>query len=96
MQALAQPDPDVATAAMPDGDMVLVHHGTGLYFCLNETGTFLWNLLAESVSPDGMSQALFDAFDITRETAGDTVRALIDDLKSHHLITIRQPGPPLS
>ena len=81
MSAVPQPDADVVTAAMPGGDTVLLHLGTGQCFCLNETGTFLWNLLASSATPDAMSQALFDAFDITPETAADTVCELIRSLK---------------
>jgi hypothetical protein len=96
MPAVPQPDPSVVTAAMPGGDTVLVHLGTGQYFCLNETGTFLWNLLAGSATRDRMSQALFDAFDITPEAASEAVAELMQDLKTHRLITIREPRLPLS
>lgn len=96
MQAMPQPDADVVTAAMPGGDTVLVHFGTGQCFCLNESGTFLWNLLASSATPDSMSQALFDAFDITPEAAADTVFELMQELKTHQLITIPESRRPLS
>ena len=90
MQYVARPDPDVMVTTMPDGDMFLLHMGTSQYFSLNATGALLWELLESPVTPAGMSDALFERFEVTREVAAETVRELIRELAHHKLITETQ------
>jgi hypothetical protein len=73
---------------MPGGDMILLHLKTGQYFTLNQTGALIWNLMQNSTALAGISEALFDRFEVTPETADETVRELLQDLKTHKLITI--------
>jgi len=88
MQCIPQPDPDVAVTTMPGGDMILLHLGTGRYFTLNQTGALIWKMMESSTALAAMSEALFDRFEVTPETAAETVHELMQDLKTHKLITI--------
>jgi hypothetical protein len=92
MRSIPRTDPDVVIAAMPGGDMILLHLGTGQYMSLNETGAFLWKLMDDSTSLADMCRALFDRFEVTPEAAEEAVRDLMRELKSHRLITISDPG----
>jgi hypothetical protein len=88
MQCIPQPDPDVLITALPGGDAILLNLGTGQYFSLNQTGALLWKLMETSTTLAGMSQALFDQFEVTPEAADETVRELMRDLKANQLITL--------
>jgi hypothetical protein len=92
MHCIPRPDPDVVITAMPGGDMILLHLGTGQYLSLNETGAFLWKLMDNSTSLEDMGRALFDRFEVTPEAAEESVGNLMRDLKSHRLITISTSG----
>ena len=88
MNCVPQPDPDVVTTAMPDGEMILLHLRTRQYFSLNVTGTLVWELMMKSATIHAMGRALFDLFEVTPEAAEVTVNELLDELKSHRLIRI--------
>jgi Coenzyme PQQ synthesis protein D (PqqD) len=88
MQCVPQPDPEVAVTVMPSGDAILLNLGTGQYFSLNQTGALIWKLMESSTTLAGMSEALFDRFDVTPEAADETVRELMRDLKAHKLVSI--------
>ena len=86
MKCIPQPDPDVLTTPLPDGDMILLHLRTSRYFSLNKTGALIWSLMKRSTKPADMSRALFDQFEITPKAAHETVGELMRDLQSHQLI----------
>lgn len=48
---LPVPHPDVILRALPDGS-VLFHPLTEVYFGLNETGTVVWNALAQGAASE--------------------------------------------
>jgi hypothetical protein len=87
-QCIPQLDPDVLITPMPGGDAILLNLETGKYFTLNQTGALVWKLMERSTTLAGISQALFDRFEVTPEAADETVRELMRDLKNHKLITI--------
>lgn len=88
MQCIPQPDPDVVTTALPNGEMILLHLATRQYFSLNQTGALLWKLMESSATLAGMSEALFHEFDITPDAARETVHELMHDLKTHRLVDL--------
>jgi hypothetical protein len=93
MPCIPQPEPDVVSTQVPDGEMILLHLGTRQYFSLNQTATLLWKLMESSTTLAAMSQALFDRFAVSPEMAGETVRELMRDLQTHHLITLPESRP---
>ena len=86
-EQMAKPDPGVVSSALPNGDVVLVQLDTRQYYSLNKTGAIVWKLIERSTPLAGISKALFDRFEVSRQTADETVRELIDELKTHKLIT---------
>jgi hypothetical protein len=96
MQSTAQPervaklDPGVVSSTLPNGEIVLLHLDTRKYYSLNRTGAIVWKLIECSTPLVDISQALFDQFDVTPESAGETVRDLMQELKTHKLITFTE------
>lgn len=74
------------------GDYVIVPVGaTALDFngiiTVNETGAFLWGLLADGdFTEDELAEKLFQEFDTDMETAKRDVAEFVDSLKSHNII----------
>jgi hypothetical protein len=93
MPYIPQPEPDVVSTQVPDGEMILLHLGTRQYFSLNQTATLLWKLMESSTTLAGMSQALSDRFEVSPEMADETVRELMRDLQTHYLITLPESRP---
>ena len=90
MQPVAQHDPGVVSSTLPTGDVVLLHLDTKQYYSLNKTGAIVWKLIERSTPLAAITQALFKRFDVTPETADETVRQLIQELKTHKLITLTE------
>lgn len=91
MQCIPRTDPSVVTSALPNGEVVLLHLDTKRYYSLNQTGALLWKQIESSATLAAMSQTLFERFDVTAEAAREAVRTLVDDLKSHKLVTLSEP-----
>ena len=96
MLCIPQPEPDVVSTQVPDGEMILLQLGTRQYFSLNQTATLLWKLMEGFTTLEALSHALSDVFDVTPETAGEEVRKLMQDLKKHQLITFAESELPIS
>jgi len=58
----------------------------GVYYGLNDTGSFLWNLMQQPVRVNEMSAALVDEFDIDAETAEKDLLRVLADLRDAGLI----------
>ena len=70
--------------------------GTGLVFnpesnsavSLNKTGVYLWNRLKEGADEAGLVSGLLDTFDgVTEEKAASDVKAFLDELRMHSLLS---------
>lgn len=69
-----------------DGEAVLLHLQSGTYFTLNETGTFVWDLLEAERAPAELLEALVEAFEVDDATARRDLAELLDQLLSNGLI----------
>jgi hypothetical protein len=90
MQSIPEADPNVVASTLPNGEMVLLQLDTKQYYSLNQTGALIWKHMDHSATLAVMSQTLVEQFDVTAEAAGEAVRELIEDLKSHKLIVLRE------
>ena len=63
-----------------DDEMVLLNLDSGEYFGLNDTGTRVWELLADGRSREEVADRLTDEFEVTIEVASDHVSALCREL----------------
>ena len=70
-----------------DGEGVLLHLQSGYYYSLNEVGTVAWETLSARGSLQDAASRIVEDFDVSREEAERDLRELVDDLKSHGLVS---------
>jgi len=70
-----------------DGEAVLLHLATGIYFGLNDVGTRIWALLRQ----DGALQSVFEAmkqqYDVAPERLEKDLLELVEQMRSKGLVT---------
>jgi hypothetical protein len=70
-----------------DGEAVVIHLDTTYYFGLNETGTFVWRLLAERpYDAEALVAAVASHYEQPPEAVADDVRRILGELKREKLI----------
>jgi hypothetical protein len=67
-------------------ETVLLDFERGVYYGLDSTGAFVWELLAAGRSAAEIVDALLAEYDVSREEAARDVDALLEELESHGLI----------
>lgn len=79
-----------------DGEGVIVHLGTGLYFSLDDRGTALWSRIADDATIGDLHHLLVDEFAMTPDDAARAVAQLVAELCDEDLITVEGGLRPLS
>ena len=70
------------------GEAVLLNLQTGKYFGLDETGTRMWQLLAERGAIEPVVTALADEYEVTEEQVRKDLLALVEKLAANQLVQI--------
>ncbi len=82
-----QPDKRIAFRTVGDETIIIGISG-GEVHLLNDTASFLWNLLAkEPQSPDKLARALTAAYDVDEAEAQNDISEFLANLKAKKLIT---------
>lgn len=72
-------------------ETVILNHKDGIYYSLNEVGTFIWELLKEKpYSVEEIVTAILEEFEIDVETAKTDVQGILTDLLHEKLLEISQ------
>lgn len=69
-----------------EDEMVLLNMDSGEYFGLNDTGTRVWELLAEGCDRDEIAARLAEEFEVGAEEAAGHVESLCDELLAAGLL----------
>ena len=75
-----------------DDEMVLLNLDSGEYFGLNDTGTRVWELLADGHSGEEVTERLTEEFEVTEEVAAAHVASLCDELVTAGLLVASEGG----
>lgn len=71
-----------------EGESVLVHMGTGVYFSLRGAASEIWPLVVAGLSESSIVRALVERYDSTSpDLVTEEVRGLLDTLLEHQLAT---------
>jgi Coenzyme PQQ synthesis protein D (PqqD) len=81
-----RPHSQVVDTTLQEGDAVLLHLDSKLYFSLNATGERVWRGLKQGLSLQEISRRLQDEFQVSEEDAEKGVAELIDELREQKLI----------
>ena len=71
------------------GEGVLVDLDTKKYFQLNETAMFVWRRLEKGAGVDDIVGEMTAEYDVTPEHAAESVRRLLENLRSFKLVQAR-------
>lgn len=82
--------PDTTLFQELDGECVLLNLANESYYGLNETGTSMWNALAETDSIAAALQTLLNEYDIDEKKLRADLLHLIHDLLENQLATVRR------
>lgn len=72
--------PEVVDTELDDGEMVLLHLESKMYFSLNPTGERIWQGLKEGLSLRDISRRLQEEFDVDPDAADRSVLDLVNEL----------------
>lgn len=89
------PSPDVVFREL-EGEAVLLHLETGLYFGLDPVGTRIWSLLAQGTPLRRLHARLLEEYDVAPARLEADLLQLATRLLASGLVEIRGPGqtPP--
>ena len=88
-----KPDPQVLVQRLPDGEAVLLHMGTEIYYGLNPTGARMWDALVETGDRDRAVEALLEEFDVDEARLRDDLEGVIGQLAGAGLLETDDEQP---
>jgi hypothetical protein len=85
LEQRAHPHPQVVDTELDEGEIVLLHLESKIYFSLNPTGLRIWRGLKEGLNLREISQRLQEEFDVAGDVADRSVLALVTELCKENL-----------
>lgn len=70
-------------------ETVILNVSDGVYYGLDTVGTRIWALIQEPHSVEAIHQELLDEYDVTPERCMEDLLDLLEELREHELITMR-------
>ncbi len=87
---------DSIVVAAPDqiacdlqGDLLILHTASGIYYGLDPLGKRIWDLLREPRSVSLIRDVILEEYDVDRERCARDLRALLGDLADNGLIEVK-------
>jgi len=70
-----------------DKDCILLHLTSGIYYTLNEVGTFLWKSFDGKRRLQDIYEEILDRYEVDPEAAKNDLSELMEDLMKEGLVT---------
>jgi hypothetical protein len=74
------PHPQVVDTELDEGEVVLLHLDSKIYYSLNPTGTRIWQGLKDRLTLKDISRRLQEEFDVDADRANRSVLDLVNEL----------------
>jgi hypothetical protein len=71
-----------------DGETILLHMTTGLYYGMNDVATRVWSLLQTTTTLEAMQTTLLDEYDVAPEVCGAQLNELVTNLVEANLVQV--------
>jgi Coenzyme PQQ synthesis protein D (PqqD) len=71
-----------------EGETILLHMTSGLYYGLNEVGVKIWSLIQTPQTLAELRQTLLDEYDVTSEDCDRQLKELLTSLSEADLISL--------
>ena len=75
-----RPHSEVVDTKLDEGEVVLLHLASKMYYSLNPTGERIWQGLKEGLSPREISRRLQEEFEVDADEADRSVIDLVTEL----------------
>ena len=72
-----------------DGETILLHMTSGLYYGLNDVGAKIWSLIQTPQTLGDLRETLLSEYDVTSDVCDRELNALLTDLSDAELIDIK-------
>jgi hypothetical protein len=69
-----------------DGEAVLLHLGSGVYFGLDEVGARIWSLLAEGADLRTVARTVASEYDVDEARCAKDLLELVVEMEKHALV----------
>lgn len=79
---------DSCLSTTVDGESVILHADAGKYYGFNEVGTYVWELLQEPHTVEGVVQSVHEAYDVEYERCREDVEDLLAELVEKDLVRV--------
>jgi Coenzyme PQQ synthesis protein D (PqqD) len=83
-----QLNPQVVDTKLDEGEVVLLHLDSKIYYSLNPTGERIWQGLKQGLSFREISRRLQEEFDVDEKRANKNVLDLVNDLCLQKLVQL--------
>lgn len=84
------PNPHECVNKVIDGEAIMINVSNGVYYSMNDVGTFIWELLAEGRSLDESADLVAVRYDVDRGRALADLERLVAELIEEELLV---PAP---
>lgn len=71
-----------------DGEIVMMDINRGKYYCFNEVGSRIWELIEKQISVKELISILLNEFEVDEKNCKDTVINFLNGIHKEELITV--------
>ena len=71
-----------------DGEAVLMHVSSGVYYGLNEVGALIWRRMAGDVSVADLCEAVLEEYEVPRDVCRRDVVTLLEQMAEAGLVDV--------
>lgn len=71
-----------------NGEKAILHSDTGIYYTLNEVGSFIWDVCSKPISLQSLLAKILEEYDVDEQTAKQDLTELVTDLQKEGLLTV--------
>ncbi len=89
-QGRLRPHPDVLVQVLPEGEAVLLHMGSEVYFGLDPIGARMWEALADTGDIEATASQLANEFEVEEDRLLSDLRQLVAELTDAQLLEIAE------
>jgi Coenzyme PQQ synthesis protein D (PqqD) len=85
LEQRVRPHPDVVDTTLDEGEVVLLHLESKIYYSLNLTGERIWQGLKQGLTLKEISRRLQEEFEVDADQADRSVLNLVNELCQQNL-----------
>ena len=78
--------PEVVDTRLNDGEAVLLHLESKMYYSLNPTGERIWRGIKAGLSLSEISRSLQEEFDVSESDSDNSIVDFIEELSQQNLV----------